>query len=129
MLTAAPRLRCVPVSELIDTVGAMTTPVQCLGRIDLAPNEVTYLDNLPEPHHGAPKSLRCSMALGHDGPHGSLGQSSGPTDEYWVRWTLRASQIDLLPFCPVEGPDRNRPSCLLFAEHPGPHTFELDLTR
>ena len=102
----------------------------CWARIDLYPDEVAYLNQLPSAHYQLPEqppgSVRCSLQPGHPGPHASMMQSSGadPDVEYWMRWTLRASEITVLPNC--EAHDRADPQevCLLFAEHPGPHSFD-----
>jgi hypothetical protein len=73
-------------------------------------------------------SLHCGLNAGHPGPHAALGQAAGH-DEYWVRWTLRASEIVKLPPCPERaepGIGGSTGACLLFEHHPGRCTFEDD---
>lgn len=71
----------------------------------------------------------CELEAGHDGPHGSHGQQGTGTD-WGVRWSLTASEIKEIKICPVALPepdDRgNEIVCLLFAEHPGRHSFEIE---
>jgi hypothetical protein len=95
-----------------------------MARLDLDDREFKWLDEIPMPDNDTPETLHCYLEFGHVGPHVSLGQSSG-VDEYWVRWTLRASEIVKLGACPER--DENDPrgsACLLFDKHPGRHTFE-----
>lgn len=93
-----------------------------MARIDLDTREIEWLDGLPELAHQTPQSVSCRLDLDHDGPHVGLGQTSGE-DDYWVRWTLRASEMVSLPACP-ERDTANDEQCLLFERHPGRCTFE-----
>jgi hypothetical protein len=101
----------------------------CPARIDLDGSQLKWLAALPLPAHELRAALTCELAAQHAGPHAALGQTSHE-DDYWVRWTPQASEIVRLAPCSAwadsDGPatpDDN--PCMLFQDHPGPHTFEL----
>ena len=100
-----------------------------MAHIALDADETAWLAAVPQPSNEAPTSLSCYLQFGHPGPHAALGQPSGDKEEFWVRWTLRSSEIVTLDGCPVTFPNvsdgRPEPDlCLLFDGHPGKHTFE-----
>lgn len=101
---------------------------KCLARVQLGDDEVTWLSTRPFAAHEVRKKPGCDLEMGHPGPHAALGQQ-GDKIEWWVRWTLSASEIVETTICPVEGdePDEydERDPCLLYKGHPGRHSFEL----
>lgn len=59
-----------------------------------------------------------------------MGQQAGDT-EWWVHWTLSASEIMECQRCPAETVERHQfdptePAdfCLLYSGHPGRHSYE-----
>lgn len=101
-------------------------PRQCPSVLILNPDQVVWLLSLDHPAHSVEATQYCSLSHSHDGPHVTLGQHSFNT-QWWVRWTLHASEIIALPGCTVERfpgdevVDDNM--CLLFEGHPGAHLF------
>lgn len=103
---------------------------RCPARIELDPAQMAWLDSLPRPAHGLLRVLRCELETGHPGPHAGLGQHSFET-QYWVQWTLSASEINPLEMCTAErvvdaGGDEDDNVCLLFAGHAGRHAYGDD---
>jgi len=104
-------------------------PDRCLARIQLADDQVAWLSERRFPAHEVRPYPYCELEMGHREPHAALGQQ-GDGVEWWVRWTLAASEIVKVRACPAQtqgiideddGPD----GCLLFEGHPGSHSFEL----
>jgi hypothetical protein len=107
---------------------AVITHRSCMARVDLDDDEQRWLNTMPDGTDQIGSSLHCGLDAGHTGPHAALGQAAGD-DEYWVRWTLRASEIVKLPPCPERaepGIGGSTGACLLFEHHPGRCTFEGD---
>lgn len=103
-------------------------PDTCLGRIWLGRGQVTWLADRPCAAHQVPRQMCCELELGHDGPHAALGQQCEEGD-WWIRWTLAASEVVEAGHCPAQGDTRDALGdtdvCLLFNRHPGRHSFEL----
>jgi DNA-binding transcriptional regulator YhcF (GntR family) len=99
---------------------------RCPARIELDTTQLAWLDQLPRPGHELVRVLRCELAHGHPGAHAGLGQHAGGT-EWWVRWTLNASEINPYPSCPARrdphDPAADDNACLLYEKHDGQHSF------
>jgi hypothetical protein len=102
---------------------------RCPARVELGDTQVEWLGSRPYAGHQVRRHHDCVLEVGHDGPHGSLGQQ-GDEIEWWIRWTLNASEIVKTEVCPAirNYPDEHGEDvvCLLFVGHPGRHSFELD---
>ena len=105
---------------------AAVDATRCLARLELDAVQLAWLDRLPRPGHALVRVLRCEFEQPHAGAHACLGQHSGDTD-WWVRWTLFASEIDALAPCPITrypgDPAADDNACLLYAEHAGRHSY------
>jgi hypothetical protein len=102
--------------------------LSCMARINLDDDERQWLNSMPNGADQIGAWMPCGLDIAHPGPHVALGQAAGD-DEYWVRWTLRASEIVKLPPCPEHpGADADGATlgCLLFEHHPGRCTFVGD---
>ena len=102
---------------------------RCPARIELDHNQVGWLSRLPMPAHGLDRVLHCELEHPHPGPHAGLGQHAGGV-EWWVQWTLTASEINPIRLCPAQrfpdsGPTDDN-NCLLFDGHPGRHLYGSD---
>lgn len=53
-------------------------PVPCLAKIGLGDAEITWLEALPHAANEARQEMYCDLEMGHDGPHGAMGQQAGP---------------------------------------------------
>jgi hypothetical protein len=98
--------------------------------IHLEAHEIAWLLELDGVHE--PQStIYCELQRNHDGPHAALGQTTVASEDWWVRWTLRASEIVPLARCGAEGdkPDKlgERELCLLFKDHERDHTFQFEV--
>jgi hypothetical protein len=104
-------------------------PSRCLARLQLRAEEIEWLTNRPHGAHEVPAEQCCDLEMGHADAHAALGQQSKEA-EWWVRWTLSASEIAVLTGCPAHtttAVDRCGDPflCLLYLDHPGRHSFEL----
>jgi DNA-binding transcriptional regulator YhcF (GntR family) len=99
-------------------VAAMTTG-RCPARFELDAAQRAWLEQLSRGGDEVVRVLRCELEHDHPGPHACLGRRAGAG--WWVRWTLRASEINPLPPCPAERDPGDDP-CLLFHEHEGRHS-------
>ena len=95
--------------------------VRCVARAALDPASVLWLLDRPASTYALIDIPVCELEDGHDGPHAALGQQSGDV-ELWIRWHGTASRILECPHCYYDDGDA---VCLLFAGHPGRHSFEL----
>ncbi|MFF5290316.1 winged helix-turn-helix domain-containing protein [Paractinoplanes globisporus] len=99
---------------------------RCPARVELDAAQLAWLDQLPHPGHELVRVLRCELENTHVGPHAGLGQHAGDT-EWWVRWTLVASEINPLRMCPAQrdpgDPAADDNTCLLFDGHVGRHSY------
>lgn len=96
-------------------VAAVTTG-RCLARFEL---DDAQRAQLSRDGTDVVRVLRCELEHDHPGPHACLG---GRADaEWWVLWTLRASEINPLRMCPAKRDPGDDP-CLLFREHEGRHS-------
>ena len=97
---------------------------ECPARLQLDIRQQLWLESLPQPAHVVGQMYPCALDSGHEGPHAALGQQSGDR-AWWLQWTLKASEINLLPECPGTpngGTDNEDDGvCLLYAGHPGEH--------
>jgi DNA-binding transcriptional regulator YhcF (GntR family) len=99
---------------------------RCPARIELDATQLAWLDQLPRPGHELVRVLRCELEHSHSGAHAGLGQHAGGT-EWWVQWTLHASEINPYGMCPASrlpgdsAADDN--TCLLHEGHVGRHSF------
>ncbi|MFI9597711.1 hypothetical protein [Nonomuraea sp. NPDC052265] len=67
----------------------------------------------------------CELEPQHPGPHMALAQVWAGGDDVWLCWDRALRKLVTLPHCPAEtGPVDEPDECLLFADHPGAHTFE-----
>jgi hypothetical protein len=99
--------------------------VRCAARADLDPAAVLWLLDRPGSAHAFIDISVCELEAGHDGPHASFGQQCGEA-ELWIRWDGTAPRIRETARCSYDDGDA---VCLLFAEHPGRHSFELEPPR
>jgi hypothetical protein len=101
---------------------------RCPARVELGDMQVRWLDSRPRGTNVAEHHYDCDLENGHDGPHASLGQHGDKT-EWWIYWTLSASEIREVSACPAIQPERDQNGeevlCLLFEGHPGRHSFEI----
>jgi hypothetical protein len=84
----------------------------------------------------------CALEAGHPGRHGAMGQQ-GDAVEWWLRWTrdvMDDAAAGRLPdvaeivetrICPAESRTSTNEHgegdpCLLYEDHPGRHSFDLD---
>lgn len=101
----------------------------CIARVALDETEVEWLSVRPYAAHEVKSTLYCDLEAGHAGTHAALGQQ-GNQIEWWVLWTLRAFEIVERQVCAAEAPGdlddgEDREICLLYAGHPGRHSFEI----
>jgi len=102
----------------------------CLARVQLDSAEREWLEFRPAAANEVPASLSCDLESGHPGSHGANAQM-GDGVEWWIHWTLRASEIVERKGCWAETPDPKPYApdevdvCLLYAGHPGRHSFAL----
>jgi hypothetical protein len=103
------------------------TPRRCLAYVELDGAALKWLMTLPDPAHETEPELTCALVSGHDGPHAALAQRSGDED-YWFRWNMRAYEAVAIGACTsvgsFAGGPKRRTVCLLYIEHPGPHSYE-----
>ncbi len=103
----------------------------CPARIELSNAQVAWLEARPFGGHMVPARRYCALEVGHPGPHAALGQQ-GDGVEWWVCWSLSASEIVETTICPAvrDEPDDYGEDvvCLLHVHHPGRHSFELRST-
>ncbi|HEY7272210.1 MAG TPA: hypothetical protein VH502_05715 [Actinoplanes sp.] len=99
--------------------------VRCAARTDLDPAAVLWLLDRPACTHFFIDIPMCELEAGHDGPHAAFGQQCDEA-ELWIRWEGNPPQIRETPRCPYDDGDA---VCLLFAGHPGRHSFELEAAR
>jgi hypothetical protein len=104
-------------------------PDSCVARIRLGEDEVAWLDERPHAAHEVKPHPSCALEAGHPGPHAALGQQ-GVDVEWWIRWTLDASEIVETHICPTESDKTinergEHDICLLYEGHPGRHSFEF----
>jgi hypothetical protein len=101
---------------------------RCLAKVELDDDTVKWLSERPMRAHQVRSNHRCDLEDRHAGPHATLGQQ-GDGVEWWVRWTLTASEIVETDVCPAQGPatdDGDDPNIrLLLVNHPGRHSFEF----
>jgi len=79
-----------------------------------------------EPQYG------CELPSGHAGAHHAVGQTfgDGERDDLWITWVDGGEpKVSALPMCEgyVEETATDEDKvCLLYAGHPGPHTYERE---
>jgi hypothetical protein len=115
---------------LVEPAGMTDTPSSCVARVVLTDDQVAWLDARPHGAHEVRAQPCCALENGHRGPHAAMGQQANRV-EWWIRWTLQASEIVETHICPVENDTivnahGEHDPCLLFNGHPGRHSFELD---
>ena len=102
-------------------------PLDCMALIHLGDREITWLSGMDDAAHEVLEGAYCELQCGHAGPHASLGQTAGEAN-WWVRWTLQAWEIVLLPPCDSKAGTPNElgefDSCLLYDGHEGRHTCD-----
>ncbi|GAA4259714.1 hypothetical protein [Dactylosporangium darangshiense] len=104
-------------------------PSRCLARLQLSAEETEWLTNRPHGAHEVPAEQCCHLEMGHLDAHAAMAQQSKEA-EWWVRWTLSASEIVVMAGCPALAPTAvdsfgDPLLCLLYLDHPGQHSFEL----
>lgn len=103
---------------------------RCLAKIHLDGAEREWLPLRPYAGNEVPESLSCELEGGHPEPHAANGQM-GNKAEWWVHWTVQASEIVGHRRCRTERTkadqmDLNETDlCLLYAHHPGRHSFAI----
>jgi len=75
--------------------------------------------------------LSCEVAAGHDGSHVAFATTASDGDLWWwLHWGERARDVRRVDLCSGSLLDDPFPDdCLLPADHPGPHSFELQDSR
>jgi len=100
-------------------------PRYCPAVVALDPVQLEFLGALPRPAHGLLARMLCELERGHVGPHAALGQHSWD-DQWWVQWTLTASEISRLDPCTAErvpgDEEEDDNGCVLFRDHAGRHS-------
>jgi hypothetical protein len=76
---------------------------RCPTRVELNDVQVRRLDSRPHGTNVAERHYDCDLENGHEGPHASLGQPSNDA-EWWIYWTLSASEIREVAACPAIRP-------------------------
>jgi hypothetical protein len=97
---------------------------RCGARAELEPAAVLWLLDRPASAHAFIGIPACELEDRHDGPHAALGQQSGEA-ELWIRWNGTVRILET-PECFYDDGDA---VCLLYAGHPGRHSFELEPAR
>ena len=105
---------------------ATTEPAPwCCVEIELTPEEVAFLDAIPNGANLVEPVRPCEIQEGHAGPHMTLGQAES-YDEWWLLWDdSGVREIKVLPHCEVEDPVSTH-QCVLPLDHPGRCGFALD---
>jgi hypothetical protein len=102
---------------------------RCLAKVQLADAEREWLESRPNAANQVPASLTCDLEAKHSGSHAANAQMSDV--EWWVHWTLFASEITSHVGCGAEMSSRDPDNldkvnvCLLYANHPGKHSFAI----
>lgn len=93
--------------------------------IELTPEEVERLTELPDAAHEVKGHLLCELEDGHAGPHWTLAQTQdrGYDDQitWWLKWSASSREWMHDPFCSFESGDEEL--CVLPAGHEGVHAF------
>jgi hypothetical protein len=100
---------------------------RCPARIELSGYQLLWLKRRPYAARPARPDHECQLEFRHSGPHGALGQQCDDT-EWWIRWTLTSSTVEVATACPGVRDDPDEPGddeCLLFEGHAGRHSFDL----
>jgi hypothetical protein len=103
---------------------------RCLAKVQLDDAEREWLEFRPYAANEVPPTLSCDLEADHPGPHASNAQQ-GDRIEWWVHWTLRASEITQQRACGAEKANTNPAApeetdiCLLYAGHAGRHSFDI----
>lgn len=99
---------------------------ECTADADLAPEEIEYLNALPDAAHQAPQVVSCELKEGHAGPHQGLAQSDdrGQHDytNWWLRWSAAGREWTHEPCCYL-GRETTAELCMLPEGHEGAHAF------
>ncbi|WP_371099874.1 hypothetical protein [Streptomyces sp. PU_AKi4] len=93
--------------------------------IELTPEEVQRLKELPDAAHEVEAHLLCELEDGHAGPHWALAQTEDrgeETKQWWLRWDDEAREWQHDPDCPAEDPS-GADWCLLPTGHQGAHSW------
>jgi hypothetical protein len=104
---------------------------RCLASVQLDDAERQWLAFRPYRANEVPAELTCELEAGHPDPHAACGQL-GNGVEWWKHWTLRAGEITQHRPCGAEIPNTDPNDklnetevCLLYADHPGRHSFHI----
>lgn len=72
------------------------------------------------------QAVACELVAGHEGSHVAFTVASDDGDRpWWIAWSRRRFQVITIDVCTHETEDHDRDTCLLPAEHPGPHSYQL----
>jgi hypothetical protein len=119
----------VAASGRVDTVTPASPGERCPARVKLGDVQVAWLNERP---NGANMAEPATTAISKPGTAGLTPTSGQPgtETEWWVYWTLSASEILEVNGCPVVRPEPDQRGeqvlCLLFENHPGRHSYELN---
>ncbi|WP_433362326.1 GntR family transcriptional regulator [Actinoplanes sp. CA-142083] len=94
---------------------------RCPAFFELDAEQLAWLELLSRSGDDVTRVLRCELEYDHVGPHACLGRRTPGDTEWWVLWTLQASEIDPLRLCPAKS-DPGDNGCLLFRRHEGRHS-------
>ena len=77
--------------------------------VELTPDEVQRLNELPDAAHDVKVHLLCELENGHAGPHWALAQTQDrgedDTKNWWLRWEMDSQEWTHEPDCPDNKPD------------------------
>ncbi|MGW7131327.1 hypothetical protein ACWGIA_23740 [Streptomyces bobili] len=95
--------------------------------MELTPDEVKLLTDLPDAAHEVKVHLLCELEDGHAGAHWALGQTQdrgadADCTQWWLRWAAGSQEWAHNVDCPEEAPDADE-FCLLPVGHEGAHSW------
>jgi len=102
---------------------------RCPASTRLTAEESAELDALPSPVDPVPRSVTCELAADHLGRHVAFTVAASGGERWW--WLLWAADLrKLVEAHPCDrrqnhGPHRD--DCLLPQDHPGPHSFDIQI--
>jgi hypothetical protein len=99
---------------------------RCAETTTLIAPEISALRALPDLAGPPPKQqFACELAARHHDLHTAfLGATDGGERWWWIRWNVHHRELRHLEIC-NRTDQQSEDDCLLPAEHPGRHSFEM----
>jgi hypothetical protein len=99
---------------------------RCAETSTLSATELSKLRALPDLAECPPnQELACELAAGHHDLHAAFaGATDGGERWWWIRWSVHHRELRNLEICNRTDP-QSGDDCLLPAEHPERHSFEM----